>query len=52
MNALKVNLPVVYPDEPPRVDMHYEWSQYALWLTGYYGFRNIDGHEIGLTPNS
>ncbi|WP_156316529.1 hypothetical protein [Leucobacter japonicus] len=37
------------PDEPPVVDVHYEWNQYALWLSGKYGLENIDGHEIGLS---
>lgn len=42
-------LSVVEPDEPPRVDVHYEWTQYALWISGRYGLDNIDGHEIGLS---
>ena len=50
MNAFKIILPIVEPNEPPRVDVHYEWTQYALWLSGRYGLDNVDGHEIGLSP--
>ncbi|MGH1551108.1 hypothetical protein ACRAWB_18800 [Leifsonia poae] len=32
------------------MDLHYEWEQYALWLSGRYGLENLDGHEIGLSP--
>ena len=49
MNDFKVTLPIVEPGEPPRVDVHYEWTQYALWLSGRYGFDNVEGHEIGLS---
>lgn len=50
MNDFIISLPIVHADEQPRVDVHYEWTQYALWLSGRYGFGNIDGHEIGLSP--
>lgn len=50
MSDFKTTLPIVEPDEPPRVDVHYEWTQYALWLSGRYGLGPIDGHEIGLSP--
>ena len=46
-----VPLPIENPTEPPCVDVHYEWMQYALWLSGRYGFHNLDGHEIGLSPD-
>lgn len=49
MNEFKDMLPVFEPDEPPRVDVHYEWTQHALWLSGRYDFDSIDGHEIGLS---
>ena len=49
MNDFAIALSVENPEEPPRVDVHYEWTQYALWLSGRYGYANIDGHEIGLS---
>ena len=50
MNGFRISLPILEPDEPPHVDVHYEWTAYALWLSGKYGFDNVDGHEIGLSP--
>ncbi|SDJ03969.1 MULTISPECIES: hypothetical protein [unclassified Leifsonia] len=50
MSEFQITLPILEPDEPPRVDVHYEWRQYALWLSGRYGLDNVDGHEIGLSP--
>jgi len=50
MSDIRISLPVLEPDEPPCVDVHYEWTQYALWLDGKYGLDNVDGHEIGLSP--
>ncbi|MGH1525047.1 hypothetical protein ACRAWC_13805 [Leifsonia sp. L25] len=50
MNNFQIALPVIEPDEPPRVDVHYEWTQYPLWLDGKYGIDSVDGHEIGLSP--
>lgn len=50
MNDLHITLPVIESDEPPRVDVHDEWLQYPLWLSGRYGVDSIDGHEIGLSP--
>lgn len=41
-----VTLPVENPDEPPRVDVHYEWTQHAVWVSGRYGIDSIAGHEI------
>lgn len=41
---------IIEPDEPPRVDVHYEWTQHPLWLDGRYGIDSVDGHEIGLSP--
>lgn len=50
MNDFKVALPIIEPNEPPRVDVHDEWTQYPLWLSGKYGVDSIDGHQIGLSP--
>lgn len=50
MSDFEVALSVINPDEPPRVDVHDEWRQFALWLSGRYGLLNVDGHEIGLSP--
>lgn len=50
MNDFQITLPVIEPDEPPRVDVHYEWTQYPIWLDGRYGIDSVDGHEIGLSP--
>ena len=50
MNDFIVPLEVENPDEPPRVDMHYEAGQSALWLSGRYGYQVSDGSEIGLSP--
>jgi len=47
---MTVTLPVENPDEPPRVDVHYEWTQHAVWVSGRYGIDSIAGHEIGLSP--
>lgn len=41
--------PVIHPDEPPCVDVHYEWGQDALWLSGRYGYHVLDGRKIGLS---
>lgn len=52
MNDFNITLPVENPDEPPCVDVHYEaLGQYALWLSGRYGYETLDGHEIGLSPD-
>ncbi|MGR4010492.1 hypothetical protein [Leucobacter sp. 1207-22] len=50
MNDFKVLLKVKHTNEPPVANVHYEWTQYALWVSGRYGFENLDGHEIGLSP--
>lgn len=47
---MTVTLPVENPDEPPRVDVHYDWTQHALWVSGRHGIDSIAGHEIGLSP--
>lgn len=51
MSNFHITLPIEEPNEPPRIDVHYESVlQYALWLSGRYGLDNVDGHEIGLSP--
>ncbi|MBK0422452.1 hypothetical protein JD292_10250 [Leucobacter sp. CSA2] len=49
MKSLKIDLEVEDPNEPPAIDVHYEWTQFALWMSGKYGYGNLDGHEIGLS---
>ncbi|SEI17763.1 hypothetical protein SAMN04515692_1316 [Leifsonia sp. CL147] len=50
MNDFIITLPVLEPDLPPCVDIHYEWTQFAVWLSGKYGVGNpVEGHEIGLS---
>ncbi|WP_427868839.1 hypothetical protein [Leucobacter luti] len=49
MSDLTIEFEVEDPSAPPAVDVHYEWTQYALWMSGKYGLANIDGHEIGLS---
>jgi hypothetical protein len=49
MSKFKIALSIVNQNEKPAIDVHYEWGQHALWLSGKYGFGNIDGHEIGLS---
>ncbi|QIM16923.1 hypothetical protein G7067_11770 [Leucobacter insecticola] len=49
MSDFKIEFEVENPSEPPMIDVHYEWSQYALWMSGKYGFGTFDGHEIGLS---
>lgn len=49
MNNFMIPFEVENPGEPPAVDVHYEWTQYALWMDGKYGFENLDGHQIGLS---
>ena len=46
MNEFIVPLEVENPDEPPRVDVHDEWRQFALWLSGRYGLLNVDWAEL------
>jgi hypothetical protein len=48
--GLRIEFEVENPNEPPVVDVHYEWTQFALWMSGKYGHGNLAGHEIGLSP--
>lgn len=49
MSDSNITLPVIAPNERPHVDIHYEWTQFPLWLNGRYGIDSIAGHEIGLS---
>ena len=49
-SGFKPPIPLLESVEPPRVDVHYEWTQHALWLSGRCDYDSVDGHEIGLSP--
>lgn len=48
--GLRITLEIENPNEPPAVDVHSEWAQFALWLSRKHGYGNLAGHEIGLSP--
>ncbi|QIM16921.1 hypothetical protein G7067_11760 [Leucobacter insecticola] len=49
MSDFKIDFEVENPNEPPFVDVHRELQCYALWMSGKFGYDNVDGHEIGLS---
>ncbi|QIM16925.1 hypothetical protein G7067_11780 [Leucobacter insecticola] len=49
MSDFKIEFEVENPNEPPFVDVHHELQCYALWMSGKFGYDNVDGHEIGLS---